>query len=115
MKRKRNAKRFIYILPSLKPDEFPHIKKNKFARVRFRIDNSLGGSEIAIDGTSEGLLYFARFLVALALHDKATEGMHVHLPLYGKIEKDSLPLSIYKVSVKHGVSKKRITSMKKHY
>jgi hypothetical protein len=90
---------FAYKLPKLKPNEFPCIKKSKKSQINFKIVNRYAKRpEIIVEGNKEGLFYIAKHLIALALHTKADEGLHIHLDYQlFNLDKNSLPIAIYKI------------------
>jgi hypothetical protein len=83
-------KEFRYVLPKLKEHQFARIDKGKKARLIAYIDEHKG---VTIMGNSDGLLYLARHIAAMALHENNT-CLHVHLQPGDEMEKGSLELTI---------------------
>ena len=98
-------KEFRYVLPRLKEHQFARIDKAKKARVIAYIDERGG---VSVMGNSEGLLYLARNLAAMALHENQT-GLHVHLdPDIGDMDKGSLELTIENIDFYPDETKQKI-------
>ncbi|GEM_PF-5761813 len=79
-------KEFRYVLPALAPCEFPEIPRPNGAELAVTVTQA---GEVRITGNSSGLLYLARHLVAMGLH-QGSSGLHVHLdPELGNLDSGS--------------------------
>jgi len=91
---KESNKEFRYMLPELKNDEYPNIPKPDNRSLSCYPDSE---GNIHIQGDSEGLLYLAKYIAAMGLHENKT-GLHIHLdPEYDMLDKGSRELTILNV------------------
>ena len=82
---------FNYVLPTLAPSEFPDIPRSVGAQLSCSLK---ANGEIEIVGNSEGLLYLARHMVAMAMLN-GVPGLHVHLdPETGNLDPGSTVVTI---------------------
>jgi hypothetical protein len=85
------TKEFRYAVPPVGQHEFPRIGKEKGAIISCEVHP---GNEVQIVGNSDGLIYLAKYLAAMALLEKR-DGCHVHLdPQSGDLETGSALLTI---------------------
>jgi hypothetical protein len=81
---------FKYVVPRVKPFEFPDIPKPEGAKLTCTVRDN----EVHIIGNGDGLLFLARHLVAMGLIDGVT-GLHIHLdPEIGNLDTGSNVVTI---------------------
>jgi hypothetical protein len=82
---------FRYVVPPLGESEFPEIRKGEGAILSCEVR---AGNEVCIIGNTDGLMYLAKYLAAMALIEKHN-GLHVHLdPESGELEAGSSLLTV---------------------
>jgi hypothetical protein len=85
---------FKYVVPPVGESEFPEIPRGEAAILSCQVHP---GNEVCIIGNSEGLIYLAKYLAAMALLEKRN-GLHVHLdPESGELEAGSSMLTVCNV------------------
>jgi len=82
---KKNNLTFQYSIPTLKPNEFPNIRKSKKDHLEIRYCKK--NNDIKIIGNKQGLLYLAKNIIAMA-HAKG-ENNHIHLMSDFELEKNN--------------------------
>lgn len=75
--RAKMRKTFLYELPQVGENEFPHIADKLPRGAEIAVTTGEDGS-VQILGNSKGLSYFAKYLVAMGLI-RNKNGLHVHL------------------------------------
>ncbi len=79
-----------YVLPSLKNGQFPFISRRSKSKIVVAVNDNWN---IDIVGNRIGLLYLAKFIVAMALI-RNKEGLHIHLNSDNYLDAGSVEVTI---------------------